>query len=75
MDREGNVDVVNNAGDRPVERQGRRSLTNLYPDLLGLKNADKDPDLTFDIFTAKTKARTPEEIAEVHAKYQKGCQL
>ena len=75
MDEQGNVDIVNNAGGKAVMRGGRRSLANLYPDPLGLENADKDPELTDDIVTAKTNAETPIEIAEVKAKYQQGCQV
>ena len=74
MDEQGNVDVVNNAGEA-VKRGGRRSLANLYPDPLGLENADRDPELTDDVVTAKTNAKTPIEIAEVKAKYQQGCQV
>ena len=73
MDEQGNVDVVNNAGEA-VKRGGRRSLANLYPDPLGLENADRDPELTDDIVTAKTNAKTPIEIAEVKTRYQQGCQ-
>jgi hypothetical protein len=75
MDEQGNVDIVNNAGGKAVMRGGRRSLANLYPDPLGLENADKDPELTDDIVTAKTNAETPIEIAKVKAKYQQGCQV
>ncbi len=75
MDEQGNVDIVNNAGGKAVMRGGRRSLANLYPDPLGLENADKDPELTDDIVTAKTDAETPIEIAKVKAKYQQGCQV
>ena len=75
MDEQGNVDIVNNAGGKAVMRGGRRSLANLYPDPLGLENADKDPELTDEIVTAKTNAETPIEIAKVKAKYQQGCQV
>ena len=74
MDEQGNVDIVNNAGGA-VKRGGRRSLANLYPDPLGLENADRDPELTDDVVTAKTKAKTHFEIAEVKARYQQGCQV
>ncbi len=74
MDKQGNVDVVNNAGEA-VKRGGRRSLANLYPDSLGLENADKNPELTDDVVTANTNAKTPIENAEVKAKYQQGFQV